>query len=68
MKPRPSWTNGLSIVKGKWGLGETTIVDTQVSVRREERLEEDIWIHTCFLYLKLYPTLHRALSGTETRS
>jgi len=57
MKIRPSWSKGLPVVTGEWGLGETTVMDTQVSVRPNGSMEEDLYIRTCLLYLKLYPNI-----------
>lgn len=54
MKVRPQWTDGLPIVKGEWGLGEMTAMDTQVSVRIGGGMDEDLFISTVLFYKTLY--------------
>lgn len=58
MRIKPQWVEGLPIVKGWWGLGEETVMDSQVSVRPHGSMEEDLFIQTVLFYKKLYePTL-----------
>ena len=54
MKVRPQWTDGLPIVKGEWGLGQMTAMDTQVSVRIGGGMDEDLFISTVLFYKTLY--------------
>ena len=54
MKVRPQWADGLPIVKGEWGLGQMTAMDTQVSVRIGGGMDEDLFISTVLFYKTLY--------------
>ena len=54
MKVRPQWADGLPIVKGEWGLGQMTAMDTQVSVRIGGGVDEDLFISTVLFYKTLY--------------
>ena len=46
MKIRPEWVDGLPIVKGQFGFGKLTAVDSLVSVRKKGSMDEDLYIQT----------------------
>ena len=58
LKLKPEWVDGLPIVKGYWGLGKETAMDSHVCVRQGGGMEEELFIATCLLYLSLYKDIH----------